>query len=177
MSRLPLVPADLAEPREIVEAVRARRGGELRPLDRMLLHSPELTRGWNTYLKTVRTELTMDARLRELAICAVAIMNRAEYEYFHHAPIFLREGGTQAQLDALRGSGGVAGEGAPFDAAERAVLALTREMTRDVQVADATFAAAQAALGSPRLVVELVATIATYNMVSRFLVALDIRPH
>jgi alkylhydroperoxidase family enzyme len=48
-------------------------------------------------------------------------------------------------------------------------------MTRHVAVADATFEAALAALG-PRAVVELVGVIATYNMVSRFLVALGVEP-
>lgn len=174
MSRVPYVPSDLAEPRDIVDAVRARRGGELRNLDRLLLHSPELTRGWNTYLSAVRTRLALDARTRELAICSVAILNRAEYEYFHHAPIFLREGGTEAQLDALRQHGGVPPAGALFDAREHAVLALTQEMTRQVEVRDATFEAARSQLQGEQALVELVAVIATYNMVSRFLVALQV---
>jgi alkylhydroperoxidase family enzyme len=175
MPRVTYVAADLAEPRDIVDAVRARRGGELRPLDRLLLHSPELTRGWNTYLAAVRTRLTVDARSRELAICAVAILNRAEYEYFHHAPIFLREGGTQAQLDALRQHDGAPPASAPFDARDRAILDLTREMTRHVEVGAGTFAAARAQMPGDQAMVELVGIIATYNMVSRFLVALDLQ--
>ena len=63
-----------------------------------------------------------------------------------------------------------------FDEAERAVLQLTLEMTRDVAVSDATFARASNTLGGTQQVVELVATIAAYNMVSRFLVALDLHP-
>jgi alkylhydroperoxidase family enzyme len=46
-------------------------------------------------------------------------------------------------------------------------------MTRDVQVPEPVLAAARAALGD-RQTVELVATIAAYNMVSRFLEALHI---
>ena len=56
----------------------------------------------------------------------------------------------------------------------RAVLQLTLEMTKSVKVADSTFAAVRAALPSEQAVVELVGTIATYNMVSRFLVALGV---
>ncbi len=174
MPRVPFVPADLAEPRDIVDAVRARRGGELRPLDRLLLHSPELTRGWNTYLAAVRTRLGLPPRLRELAICAVAVLNQAEYEFFHHAPEFLKAGGTQAQLDAVRDVDAAIADAGRFDAAERAVLALTAEMTRNVKVSDATFARASEHLGEPRDVIELIATVATYNMVSRFLVALEV---
>ena len=174
MSRVPYVPADLAEPGDIVDAVRARRGGELRNLDRLLLHSPELTRGWNTYLATVRTKLTLDPRLRELAICAVAVLNKAEYEFFHHAPLLLKAGASQAQLDALRDVDRALADTGLFDDRERAVLQLTLEMTRDVKVGDATFARAREQLGQVPLLIELIATVATYNMVSRFLVALEV---
>jgi len=61
-------------------------------------------------------------------------------------------------------------------ARERVVLAYTDAMTREVQVPDAVFAAVRA-LFDPRGVVELTATIAAYNMVSRFLQALRIHAH
>ncbi len=64
MSRIPYKPSDLAEPTELVAAIRARRGGQLLNLDRMLLHSPSLASGWNGFLKAVRGELSLDARLR-----------------------------------------------------------------------------------------------------------------
>ena len=37
---IPYQPQDITEPKEIVDAVRARRGGTLMNLDRMLLNSP-----------------------------------------------------------------------------------------------------------------------------------------
>lgn len=43
MARIPLVPLDLQEPKDIVDAVRKRRGGDLSELDRLLLHSPQFT--------------------------------------------------------------------------------------------------------------------------------------
>ena len=98
MSRVPYVPLNLAEPKEIVDDVRARRSGVLTNLDRLLLHSPELARGWNTYLGTVRTRLQLPPRLRELAICAVAVLNQAEYEFFHHAPDLLKAGRSAPSL-------------------------------------------------------------------------------
>src|SRR4051795_1194573 len=93
MGVIPLRPQDLAEPREIVDAIRQRRGGALLNLDRMLLHSPALAGAWNNFLRTIRTELDVPLKLRELAICAVAIVNGAEYEYRQHSPIFLKAGG------------------------------------------------------------------------------------
>ena len=77
MPRIPYLPADLAEPREIVDAVRARRGGTLLNLDRLLLYSPELAIGWNSYLGAVRTRLALSPKLRELG---TDVMRLAELE-------------------------------------------------------------------------------------------------
>jgi alkylhydroperoxidase family enzyme len=175
MPRVPYVPTESGDPADLVAAIRARRGGMLLNLDRMLLRSPPIARAWNDFLGAVRTELGVDAKLRELVICAVGLLNGAEYELHHHGPLFLRAGGTEAQLAALRrGQGRDDGSGA-FDETERAILRLTLEMTRDVSVRDATFDAVRTPLGE-RGAVELVALVATYNMVSRFLVALGVEP-
>jgi alkylhydroperoxidase family enzyme len=176
MAAISYQPQDLAEPRDLVAAIRARRGGKLLNLDRMLLHSPPLAQGWNGYMGAVRTQLAVPAKLRELAMCVVAVLNHADYEFHHHAPEFLRAGGTAAQLDALRHAGDPKADLSGFDAAERAVLALAVEMTRNVAVSDATMAAVRAALPDDRQVVEIVAVVAAYNMVSRFLVALGVEP-
>ena len=175
MPRIPYVPADLSEPHEIVDAVRARRGGTLLNLDRLLLHSPELAQGWNAYLGAVRNRLVLAPKLRELAMCAVAMLNGAEYEFVHHAPELLRAGGTQAQVDALRDPEQAAGDDALFDAKERAALAVAIAMTRTVDVDDRVFEALRVEL-TERELVEFIATVATYNMVSRFLVALGVEP-
>ncbi len=175
MPRIPYQPESLAEPADLVAAIRVRRGGRLLNLDRMLLHSPPLAAGWNSLLGALRNELELDPRLRELAMCAVATLNGAEYEFHHHAPEFLRAGGTQAQLQALRDPPAAARRADLFDATSLAALRLTVEMTRNVAVDDATFGAVHAALGDRRTV-ELVGVIAGYNLVSRFLVALGITP-
>ena len=167
------------QPAELVDAILARRGGQLINLDRALLWSEPLARGWNTYLKAVRTELPTDRRLRELAICTVALLTGAQYEYHHHAPDFLAAGGTQAELDALDRV--VAGDArrSAADAAlgdiEQLVIRYAAQMTRDVQVEDALFDALKTHFDTTQLV-ELTAAIATYNMVARFLVALGVRP-
>lgn len=175
MPRIAYQPEDIAQPAALVEAIRARRGGRLLHLDRMLLHSPPLAAGWNGYLKAVRTELALDPRLRELAMCVVASLNGAHYEFHHHAPEFLRAGGTAPQAEALRDPERALQDGALFDGTALAALRLSIEMTRQVAVGDESFAAVHAALGD-RQTVELVAVIATYNMVSRFLVALGVEP-
>jgi alkylhydroperoxidase family enzyme len=176
MPRISYQPLDLAEPADLVASIRQRRSGTLLNLDRMLLHSPAFARGWNAHLGQVRSSLALDPKLRELAICMVAVLNRADYEFAHHGPEFLHAGGTQAQLDALRRLGTAAAGSDLFDATERDVLALTCEMTERVDVSDETFDRVRRTLKDDRLVVELVGVVATYNMVSRFLVALGIAP-
>ncbi len=176
MPRIPYTPSDLSEPKEIVDAIRARRGGNLLNLDRMLLQSPAFAKGWNAFFAEVRTGLDLSPKLRELAMCVVAVLNGAEYEFHHHAPELMKAGGTKQQVEALRHPELCARDELLFDALERAAIQLTIEMTRDVRVSDATFAAVRSALDNDQHVVELTGVIATYNMVSRFLVALVIEP-
>ena len=178
MSRIPYVPDLPGEggDSELVARIRARRGGSLLNLDRMLLNSPSFAHGWNTHLGAVRGELTLPPKLRELAVCAVAVLNGADYEFGHHAPELLRSGGTPAQVEALKTLHSGCDHPDVFDGLELAVLRLTLEMTRNVEVADATFESVRSQIGDARQVVELVGVIATYNMVSRFLVALGVDP-
>ncbi len=100
----------------------------------------------------------------------IAHLNRAPYEADQHAPIALREGLRQDQLDALALDEIPADR---FDARERAVLAYADAMTRTVQVPDAVFQAVRRHFPDRELV-ELTATVAAYNMVSRFLEALQV---
>jgi AhpD family alkylhydroperoxidase len=177
MSRMAYVPGD-RKPGEsdLVAQIRARRGGMLLNLDRMLLNSPAFARGWNAHLGAVRSGLGLAPRLRELAVCAVAVLNGADYELEQHVPEFRRAGGTEAQVQALGMLGTAKEDFAVFAADEQAVLRLTIEMTRNVRVSDATFERVRSALNDDCHVVELVGVIATYNMVSRFLVALEVDP-
>jgi alkylhydroperoxidase family enzyme len=176
MSRLHGVAPECAEPAAIVASIRARRGGKLLNLDRTLLLSPPLAGAWNDYLGTIRGGLSIDPRLREIAICGVAILNGAEYEFQQHEPEFRRAGGTALAVQRLREFATAADYPDIFGAAERAVIALTIQMTNNVDVDDATWQQVKAALPDPKTQAEIVAVIATYNMVSRFLIACRIEP-
>ena len=168
MASLPYADLTRSDVAPLVERIVAERGHVLH-LYRMLLHSPPLAEGWLGFLTAVRQRLTLRADLRELVIMRVAILNGAPYEADQHAPIALREGVTQRQLDTLAHWT----EADCFDAGQRAVLALTDTMTRQVQVPAKVLDSVRGWLGERELV-ELVATIAAYNMVSRFLEALHI---
>lgn len=171
MARLPNVEAHTpGVDADLVIAVQQRRGGELLNLDRMLLHSAAVARGWNGYMGAIRTGCALAGDLRELVILQVAVLNRAPYEFAQHAPVAQAEGLSQAKIDAVadwRSS-------ALFDERERDVLAYGEAMTLQVQVDEATFQAVRRHF-SDRELVELTATVASYNMVSRFLEALGVQ--
>jgi len=161
----------VAGPPAIVAAIRDRRpGGRLLHLDRMLLHSPPLAEGWNALIGAIRGRLALAPRLRELAILAIGALNQAEYEWAQHEPEYLRAGGTPAQLAALRRPADAAGDVALFDEQERAALSLSVELTTRAAVSEETVRRVRAALPDAE-VVELIGTVAAYNMVSRFVVA------
>ena len=168
MARLPYADLDGVDQAPLVQRIVAERGSVLH-LYQMLLHSPPLAEGWLAFLTAVRHKLTIGGALRELIIMRVAQLNGAPYEADQHQPIALQEGVTPAQLDALASWAGAD----CFDATERAVLRLTDAMTRDIHFDATLLAAVRERLGE-RGTVEVAATIAAYNMVSRFLEALQI---
>jgi alkylhydroperoxidase family enzyme len=167
------------QPEALVNAILARRGGTLINLDKALLWSEPLARGWNTYLKAVRTELPTSRRLRELGICTVALLTGAHYEYHHHAPDFLAAGGTQSELDALdrvvRQRPCETTADPALGTVEQLVVRYAAQMTQQVKVSDDVFDALRQHFDTTQIV-ELTSAIATYNMVARFLVALGVSP-
>jgi alkylhydroperoxidase family enzyme len=170
---IPYPSDDQLGPPDLIAAIKSRRtGGKLLNLDRMLLHSPNFTQGWNTMFGAIRNKLSLPGKLRELAIMSIGVYNDAGYEWFQHEPEFLKAGGTREQLQAMRSNIDAAERDAKlFDETERATLALTREMTKNVAVPQATIQRIRGLLKNDQHLVELIGTIAGYNMVSRFVVA------
>jgi alkylhydroperoxidase family enzyme len=174
-SGIPYLTDEQVGPPDLVQAIRSRRtGGKLLNLDRILLHSPNFTKGWNAQFAAIRNQLALPGNLREIAIMAIGALNHADYEWIQHEPEFLKAGGTKEQLAAIKkDAAGAARNAKLFDEKERAALALTAEMTRKVTATPATMKRVRSLLPDDQ-VVELVGTIAGYNMVSRFVSTLGI---
>lgn len=169
MARIPYADTQAPATRELVDAIVEQRGSVLH-LYQMLLHSPPLAQGWLAFMTAVRQQCVLPGALRELVIMRVAMLNGAQYEAEQHAPIALKEGVSQMQLDALEDWE----RASAFTPQQRAVLALTDSMTKDIHVPPSVFDAVRPHF-SERELVELVTTIASYNMVSCFLEALQIQ--
>lgn len=163
-----------AAPRDpaLLEAILKRRGGAFLNLDLALLWSEPLARGWNSLLGAVRREFAVSPRLKELAICVVARIAGADYEFTHHWPEYVKAGGREDLRALLDDPDRRTGDPA-FSDEERLVIRYAIAMTRSVRVPESLFADMRRVFSEPEIV-ELTAAIAAYNMVARFLVALEV---
>ena len=170
MARVPLIKeGERAELEGLIASIKAERGGRLLNLYRALLNSPPVAEGWLKLFTAIRQKGKLPGLFRELAILRVALLNGADYEYRAHMPVALREGVTQEQIDALGGWQ----VSKIFGERERAVLAYTDCMTREIRVPDPVFSELRRHFDDRELV-ELTATVGGYNLVSRFLEAMRI---
>jgi alkylhydroperoxidase family enzyme len=167
--RLPEAPDD----GPTADLLRARRGGALSTLDRLLLHSPPVAEGWNALLGALRGATTLPDDLRELVVLRIAVLAGAEFEWAAHEPIARRAGLTDLHLRRLR-AGDVTAEPV-WTPAQAAVLAFTDASAGAVAVPDPVFAAVREHLDD-RQVVELTVLVGGYSMVARFLVAMQVPP-
>ena len=167
----------------ILSRVQARRGPKgLIPLDLTLLHAPAIADGWNAMLGAVRTKTSLSPDIRELCICRVALLNKAWFEWDAHAPILETEGGFSkeqmgvvADVEASSNTNDNKDGEEVLSPKQLAVLRYADAMTRDVVVSQEVFDEVKVkGQFSEQEVVEITATVAAYNMVSRFLVALDV---
>ncbi|KIW24783.1 uncharacterized protein PV07_10476 [Cladophialophora immunda] len=172
---VPNPPTNLSpEDQEVLERVKARRGAMgLIALDLTLLHAPKIADGWNALLGAVRTKNSLPDDIREIAICRPALINRAWFEWNAHAPILLNSAGFSEEKLSVVKQLHPTSKGA-LDDRQWAVLRYADAMTREVSVPQSVFDEVKAAGFSNQEIVEMTATVASYNMVSRFLVALDI---
>lgn len=147
----------------------------------------------NSFLGAIRTKTSLSTAIRETAICRVAVLNKAWYEWESHSPILRSAPGklrlslfndrvhiidttvevTDDYVTVVLKSPPRRVSDSTLSEALTAVLAYTDAMTLDVTVPDEVFAQLRKQF-SDKEVVEITSTIAAYNCVSRFLVALDV---
>jgi alkylhydroperoxidase family enzyme len=181
----------------IQRLLKSRGSAGLSKLDGALLHSPPLARGFLQFFTAVRGKAKLPADLLELAMCRVAALNGAAYEWVHHAPLLVKAGVSEEGLETVRkakaGERGGEGHGGLTERLWKA-LRYTDAMTKQVHVPDAIFQDLKTVLDD-REIVELsrfapwpkstygdqtrwygltALTICGYNAVSRFLVAMDV---
>lgn len=192
--RVPYAPstAPTPESQPVYDRIAARRHPRpLIPLDLALLHNPAVADGWSSFIGAIRTKTSVPDTLKELAISRIAALNGAVHEWDVHAGLALKAGVSTRSMEVVLalpftgraeegkeedGGGELQSEGSGLgvlSAEERAVLRYTDQMTVGVHVQDGVAEQLKRVLDDTQ-VVELTATVAAYNCVSRFLVALDV---
>jgi len=140
-------------------------------LHRALANSPNGLRAFGGLGQFIRHKSRLDPRLRELAILQVGYLARAPYEWSHHIKIGRDFGVTDDDIRALIAE--TEGRSSKLEPLAKLVLRAAREMTSDLAVTQATFAALRKELDEERMV-DLVITISFYNAVVRLLASLEI---
>lgn len=171
MARVPLLDESRTDLGPFIARVKAERG-KLINLYRVLMNSPAVAAGWLDFNSVVRYKTGLDAALREMIILRVSILNGAEYQArIHGATHALHAGVSREQIDALADWP----DSTLFTPAQRAALAWTDAMTRDIEVPDALHAELQRHFDD-KAVVEITVLAGAYNMHTRVARALRIDP-
>jgi len=161
MSRVPSLSRDDAasvHQQPLWDRIEAERKMPTANIFRSLANAPVLLDAFLTYANAMRDSSVLSPKLRELAILSVGHATGSEYEIAHHQSHGRKAGLTDEQLAAV--ADGTSTE--LFSDAERAVIALARESTINVNVSDESWAAAAKHLDDQQMV-ELTLTIAWYN--------------
>jgi len=140
-------------------------------LNRAFANSPNASRAMGTLAGYIRHGSKLDTRLREMAILQVGWLAKSPYEWSHHVKLGREFGVSDDDIRAIAEE--TAGRPTKLDELSKTVLRAAREMTNDLAMSDATFAALEKALGRENLI-DLTLAIAFYNGVVRILGTLQI---
>lgn len=160
--------------RTVVDQTIERRGAlGLIQLDYALFHSFPLAKGWNAFFIALKRETIVPADLCEIAICRVALLLGADYQWRGHIAS-LREckGIDESALRVVKTRDPV--EQGGLSALQWTVLLFADRMTLNGRVEDNLFQQLRLLGLSDRELVELTAVAAAYNCVGRFLLTLDL---
>ncbi|THU95365.1 4-carboxymuconolactone decarboxylase [Dendrothele bispora CBS 962.96] len=161
----------------IADHIRERRtNGTLLDLDGALLNAPLIAQAWDQFFGVIRDNNTLPPTMRELFILRVGTLNNAAYEWLQHESPGRSAGLTTEQLLVIRlappfltGMNVTDIMGPDLTAA----LLYADWMTKSVHVPDEVFNGLRQFLNDTQMV-EATATAGGYNLVSRFVEALNV---
>lgn len=117
----------------------------------------------------IRNDLSLDPKIRELAIVRVGLMTGAAYEVHHHKHIARSVGATEQELAAV-----IEGAYQSFEPQISAALLYTDAVCTEVRASDDAFRSAKEALGIDH-VAQLTMVVGYYLMAASFLRNFDIK--
>lgn len=135
---------------------------------RVFGHVPKLAEAYSKLGGRLLARGSLDPKLRELVINAIAVHLDAPYEWSHHAKMALDTGATTSELEALRD-----GKDDALAPLERAAVAYARKVD-DRTVADGDVEELRGLGLDDERIVELTLLAGFYGMTARFLLAMDV---
>ena len=123
-------------------------------------------------IKYLRAQTGFSARIREIAILAVAREMDSQVQWTMHEEVALKEGVEPAVIDVIRHRKSTDG----LDETDAAVIDLGRETFGDHKVTPQTFARAKAVFGAHRLV-DLLLLMGNCASTAGLLIAVDMQLH
>jgi AhpD family alkylhydroperoxidase len=149
--------SDLAGNNALFDRLERERKVPTANIFRALAHAPQILDQFLSYANAIRAA-GISPKLREMAILTVGHCTHSEYEIAHHQSHGLKAGISPEQLKAI-----AAFEHSPlFDDEEKAVMALAKESTLQVNVSAATWNRVAGFMDEKQLV-ELALNVAWYN--------------
>jgi 4-carboxymuconolactone decarboxylase len=171
--RLPPVEPDPSAGAELAEllAKTAIGDGEALNIFRTLAHQPKLLKRFNLLGGAFLAHGVLPAREREIVILRVGWNCRSVYEFGQHTLIGRDAGLTDDEIAALA----TTRAGGSWKADDEALIALADEICGDDCAGEATFDALRRRWNDAEMV-ELVALVGFYRMVSGFLNTMGVQP-
>jgi 4-carboxymuconolactone decarboxylase len=171
VSRMPQIDTANLSPaqQKVYDTIVSGPRGAVRGPLAVWLASPELADKAQNLGAFCRYGTSLPPRLSELAILVTGAHWQAGYEWFAHAPIAIAAGVSAAAVEAIRLRQVPTG----LAADEQLVYAFASEMWQHRRVSDATYQATKTALGE-QAVVELVAVLGYYTLISMTIVTFDV---
>jgi alkylhydroperoxidase family enzyme len=140
---------------------------------RALLHQPKVAKAVQDLLISLLFRGKLDARLRELVIMRLGWQTGSVYEWTQHWKVAVELGVPEEELLAVRDWKA----SDRFSDADRAVLAATDETLEAGAISPDTWTTLESEIGDPNdptVLIELVAAIGTWRMISSVLRSLEI---
>jgi len=152
-----------ADQKELVAPMAAT--GRVLNIFRTMANTPKAAKGflaWGNYILSRRNDLP--AREREIVILRTGYLCKSGYEWTQHKAIGLRDGLTEAEIEAIK-----TGASAPnWSAADAVLIQAADELHADQFITNATWAALQAHF-SQKQCMDVVYTTGQYTQVSMIL--------
>lgn len=173
MSRLPeLTEQDLnAEQRAVFDAIQTGPRGNMGLVGPfgVYVRAPGVGNAAQNMGAAVRYKTELAENAKEVAICTVGSFFHAKFEFAAHSELAKKAGVADDIIESLR-----LGETPNFSRDdERVAHAIAKQLLNDHRISDATYAEAKSVLGEVQII-EVVATVGYYSLVSMTLNAFEI---